>query len=126
MTTTFNHITVPSRDLKRSIDFYSNLGMELIEFEEDHHAHFENKDHHVIFTAYHTEKKPSYQVNVYFEVDDIEEYELRFRESVCNPTKIKQWQGKELHLSDPDTNTVILYQKLDDNATPPWQEKTVD
>lgn len=124
MPTVFNHITIPSQNLEHSIIFYQALGMELIEYEKGHHAHFENREHEVIFTAYFNTKKPDYEVVVYFEVSDISVLEARFRESILLAIPSKQWNGKELHLSDPDENHLVLYQKFDANSIPPWQENT--
>lgn len=122
MLTEFNHVTVPSRDLETSIAFYTSLGMQLIELEKKHHAHFENKEHHVIFTVYYNEKKPDYEVTVYFEVEDIEQYVIRFRKKspVFNP--FQSWGGSTLQLKDPDRNTIILYTLHIDGAIPPWKE----
>lgn len=97
--------------------------MELIEHETDHHAHFENKEHEVIFTAYFNTKKPDYEVIVYFEVSNLETLELRFCENKLPTSSLKPWQGSELHLSDPDKNHVVLYQKNYSDSIPPWQEK---
>lgn len=119
----FNHITVPSRDLETSIVFYTSLGMQLIELEKKHHAHFENKEHHVIFTVYYNEKKPDDEVTVYFEVEDIEQYVIRFRKqsTIYSPSNL--WGGSTLQLKDPDRNTVILYTLSTNDAIPPWKEK---
>jgi len=117
----FEHITVPSKGLEASIAFYTALGLTLIDLEPEHHAHFESKEHQVIFTAYYNTKRPDYAVKVYLEVDDVERLEIRFRESVTATTQLKNWHGKELELNDPDGNTVIVYQKLTPQSTPPWQ-----
>ena len=122
MPTTFNHITVPSQDLKAAIAFYTGIGMELIEHEPQHHAHFENKEHEVIFTAYYNPKLPEQPVTVYFETDGIEVFELRFRESVLIPTIYRDWGGKDLTLQDPDGNNVVLYQKNTPTTITPWQK----
>lgn len=128
MPTEFNHITVPSKDLEKSIDFYTSLGMQLIEHEAGHHAHFENQEHEVIFTAYYNLKNPDYEVKVYFEVDNLDDLEIRscllagqVRENVLK-TETANWQGKELHLSDPDGNHVVLYEKLTADVVPPWRK----
>nr|WP_283806751.1 VOC family protein [Dokdonia sinensis] len=124
MPTEFEHITIPSKNLDVSISFYTALGMQLIEHEPRHHAHFENLEHQVIFTAYYNEKRPDYEVKVYFETSDIEKIELRFRESANEISVIKDWGGKELKLTDPDGNHVILYQKLSADIVPPWHAQT--
>jgi len=120
--TTFNHITVPSQDLKAAIAFYTGIGMKLIEHEPQHHAHFENKEHEVIFTAYYNPKLPEQPVTVYFETDGIEVFELRFRESVLSPTIYRDWGGKDLTLQDPDGNNVVLYQKDTPTTVTTWQK----
>lgn len=120
----FSHITVPSRNLEASIAFYKMLGMHLVEHEVNHHAHFESKEHKAIFTIYYNNLKPDDEVKVYFEVDDLENVELRFRESVIDTEKIpSNWQGKELHLKDPDGNRVVLYKKFTAAVVPPWQQE---
>lgn len=124
MPTEFKHITIPSQDLNKSIAFYNALGMQLVELEENHHAHFENKQHNVIFTAYLVPTLPEYDVKVYFEIDHLEEYEARFRESVLSKTTLKNWGGKEVHLKDPDGNHLVLYQKFKATNLPPWQKPT--
>ena len=123
MPTEFNHIAIPSKDLEKSITFYQDLGMRLIEHEVGHHAHFENEEHEVIFTAYFNTSRPDYEVIVYFEVDEMEVLEIRFRESILNHHPTATWEGSELHLSDPDGNHVILYQKSSAESIPPWQSK---
>lgn len=124
MPTEFNHITVPSQDLQVSIAFYTAMGMTLIEHEPLHHAHFENANHEVIFTAYYNSQRPSYEVTVYYEVGAIEDFEIRFRESVLTPTSTKKWGGKELIIRDPDGNHVVLYERLTSQSIPPWQQET--
>lgn len=132
MSTEFDHITVPSQDLQKSIAFYTSLGMELIELEKEHHAHFENKEHHVIFTAYYNQKRPDYEVRVYFEVSKLEMFEKRFRESIPSQTSspiqqttsARDWGGLEMHLVDPDGNFVVLYEKINPTNMPPWQQLT--
>lgn len=128
MPTEFDHITAPSKNLDASIAFYQHIGMTLIEVEPKHHAHFENKKHHTIFTIYYNLKRPSYDVVVYFEVTTIELLEVRFRESVYFIKTIiaTSWGGNELHLKDPDGNYVILYQKNQPGNIPPWQTVTYE
>ena len=118
----FEHITVPTNNLEASIAFYTTLGMELIELESLHHAHFESKEHQVVFTAYYNEQRPDDEVKVYLEVDDIELLESRFRESLQSKIINTEWQGKELRLTDPDGNFVNLYQKQTTTSIPPWQK----
>lgn len=123
MLTEFDHITIPSKDLKKSIAFYTALDMRLIELEKNHHAHFENKEHQVIFTVYYNERQPDYEVTVYFEVENIKKYVVRFRKKnpIFNPHQ--SWGGSTVHLKDPDANTVILYTLHTEDAIPPWKDK---
>lgn len=129
----FDHITAPSKNLEASIVFYKKIGMTLIEVEPKHHAHFENKEHHTIFTVYYNTKPQQNDVIIYFEVTNIELLEVRFRETASpidrNKNFIKTnyatlWGGHELHLKDPDGNYVILYQKNQPGNIPPWQTAT--
>ena len=80
--------------------------MQLIEHEPQHHAHFENKEHEVIFTAYYNPKLPEQPVTVYFETDGIE----------------VDWGGKDFKLQDPDGYHVVLYQKDTPTTVTPWQK----
>ncbi len=131
----FDHITAPSKNLEASIAFYKKIGMTLIEIEPKHHAHFENKEHHTIFTVYYNTKRPEDDVIIYFEVTHIELLEVRFRE-LASPAGRSEyfiktnyatsWGGHELHLKDPDGNCVILYQKNQTGNTPPWQTATYE
>ncbi len=120
-----NQITVPSRDLEKSIPFYEKLGLKLIIKALPHYARFECPDGDATFSIHQTEKLPSGDgIYVYFECADLDKYVddllskgIEFDELPND----KPWLWREARLKDLDGNQIILYYAAKNRKHPPWK-----
>ena len=120
-----NQITVPSRDLEKSIPFYEKLGLKLIVKALPHYARFECPDGDATFSIHQTEKLPSGDgIYVYFECADLDKYVddllskgIEFDELPND----KPWLWREARLKDLDGNQIILYYAAKNRKHPPWK-----
>ena len=120
-----NQITVPSRDLEKSIPFYEKLGLKLIVKAMPRYARFECPDGDATFSIHQTEKLPSGDgIYVYFECADLDKYVddllskgIEFDELPND----KPWLWREARLKDLDGNQIILYYAAKNRKHPPWK-----
>jgi catechol 2,3-dioxygenase-like lactoylglutathione lyase family enzyme len=120
-----NQITIPSKELRKSIHFYQTLGLKLIVESLPHYARFYCKEGNSTFSIHQVEELPSGNgIWVYFECQDLDEYVLtlirkgiEFEEM---PTD-KDWLWREARLKDPDNNQLILYSAGENRLNPPWR-----
>lgn len=120
-----NQITIPSRNLEKSIPFYEKLGLKLIVKALPHYARFECPDGDSTFSIHQTEQLPSGEgVYVYFEcqeldkyVDDLVSRGIEFGELPND----KPWLWREARLKDLDGNQIILYYGGVNRKNPPWK-----
>jgi catechol 2,3-dioxygenase-like lactoylglutathione lyase family enzyme len=106
-----NQILIPVTDLKRSFDFYVNLGLEPIVLTDKYVRFVMTGNDSTLSIQVRDEVKPS-GVEVCFEVEKVDEKvaELKskglkfFTEPVDQP-----WKWREAYLKDPDGNTIIIF-----------------
>ena len=120
-----NQITVPSKDVEKSIGFYETLGLELIVKALPHYARFVCPDGYSTFSIHLQEELPSgVGISVYFECDPldtfVEELEAKGIEFNLLPTN-QPWLWREARLKDPDGNQLILYSAGENRLNPPWR-----
>ena len=120
-----NQVTIPSRDLEKSVAFYKLLGLKLIVDSIPRYARFECSDGDATFSIHHQDELPSGNgVTIYFECDDLDEqYERLKGEGLVfeHPPIDQDWLWREARLKDPDGNNVILYFAGKNRKNPPWR-----
>jgi catechol 2,3-dioxygenase-like lactoylglutathione lyase family enzyme len=120
-----NQITVPSKDLTKSISFYQKLGLKLIVKALPHYARFECPNGGATFSIHQVENLPKGDgIYVYFECDDLDKYVeelvnkgIEFEELPND----KSWLWREARLKDLDGNQLILYFGGENRLNPPWR-----
>ena len=122
-----NQVTLPTRDLARSISFYQTFGLRLIVHAPPRYARFECPDGEATFSLHHVDELPSGGgAWVYFECDDLDEHVENLRlqgiEFLSPPTD-ESWRWREARLLDPDNNQLILFHAGEDRKNPPWRLK---
>lgn len=123
-----NQITVPSKDVPTSIEFYKKLGLQLIVHTHDQYARFECPEGEATFSIHQVTELPSGDgVYVYFEVEDVSKKVSELKSvgiSFETPVENQSWLWTEARLLDPDGNTIIIYKAGEHRKNPPWRIKT--
>ena len=122
-----NQVTVPARDLEKSVAFYKTLGLKLIVKSQDY-ARFEVGDGTDTLSL-HLVNDVSGAGNgarVYFECDDLD---ARVAELMAKGVKFdsgpedKSWLWREAWLTDPAGVKLCLYRAGENRRFPPWRLK---
>lgn len=120
-----NQVTIPSKDVIRSIAFYKKLGLNLIVHTHDAYARFECPGGDSTLSVHLVDEEiQGPGVTIYFEVSDVA---LRVEElrglgiEFDGPIKRQSWLWTEAHLKDPDGNQIIIYHAGDNRKNPPWR-----
>ncbi len=120
-----NQITVPSQNVKKSIEFYTKLGLRLIVHTHDAYARFECPDGASTFSIHFTEKLPQGDgIYVYFEVENLAETVSELIKKGIEFDEMpaaKRWLWTEARLKDPDGNQLIIYKAGENRKNPPWR-----
>ena len=120
-----NQVTVPSKNIQKSITFYKKLGLELIVEALPHYARFVCPNGNATFSVHLVEELPKGDgIYVYFECDDLDERvgELEQKGIVFDELpNDKSWLWREARLKDPDGNKIILYFGGENRLNPPWR-----
>ena len=120
-----NQVTLPSTDMKKSIEFYTKLGLKLIVSSSEVYSRFELHDGDSTFSLSLVDKNPSGQlVKIYFEVPDVDIYYSKLilqGIKFSSKPEIKIWLWKEAQLEDPDGNIIIIYEAGENRKNPPWR-----
>ena len=102
-----NQVTVPSRDVERSAEFYRRLGFSQIVSSPPHYARFECPDGGATFSLHQVDSPPPSETIIYFECDNLDAVydELRRQGVVFEQAPADQpWLWREAYLRDPDGN----------------------
>lgn len=120
-----NQITVPTVDMKRSVDFYQKLGFHLIVDSIPRYARFICPDGDATFSLHRVDQLANGPgVVIYFETDRLDELvaDLKKENVDFEHGPIDQaWLWHEARLKDPDGNEIILYHAGDNRKNPPWR-----
>lgn len=125
-----NQVTIPSSDIKKSIDFYVMLGLQLIVHSNDRYARFMCPDGDATLSLHLVKAfSPAEGAIIYFEVNDLDQTVKNLKaagiafevEPVDQP-----WLWKESLLRDPDGNKIILYHAGKNRRNPPWRLEAND
>lgn len=122
-----NQITVPSKDLSKSVPFYEKLGLKIIVNVLPHYARFECPDGDSTFSIHQTDELPQGEgIFVYFECEDLDEKVAKLKkagiEFDLDPTD-QGWLWREARLKDLDGNQLILFYAGENRLNPPWRVK---
>lgn len=122
-----NQITVPSKDLTKSIPFYEQLGLNLIVHSNNEYARFECPNGDSTFSLHRVDELPDGEgIWVYFECENLDEHVSNLENSGIifeEFPKDKNWLWREARLKDPDNNQIILYNAGENRKNPPWRLK---
>ena len=120
-----NQVTVPSKNILKSITFYKTLGLELIVEALPHYARFVCPDGNATFSVHLVEELPKGDgIYVYFECDDLDEHVAKLEQKGIIFDELpndKSWLWREARLKDPDDNKIILYFGGENRLNPPWR-----
>lgn len=122
-----NQVTVPARDVEKSIAFYRTLGLRLI-VQSPHYARFELPDGEATFSI-HLAADPGRAAEgsgIYFECDDLDARvaTLKAKGIVFDHDPVDQsWLWREAWLTDPAGVKLCLYKAGDARRYPPWRLK---
>lgn len=120
-----NQITLPSIDLKKSVEFYSILGMHLIVDALPRYARFKCQDGEATFSIHLVGELPKGNgVTIFFEDNQLDKTvkKLIGKGIVFNTLpKDQSWLWREASLLDPDGNKIILYFAGENRVNPPWR-----
>lgn len=119
-----NQVTVPSKNLEKSIKFYEMLGLELIVKALPHYARFECENGASFSLSQQDELPVGSGVTIYFEMENLDDYVnqlikkgIQFDELPSDKTYL--W--REARLSDLDGNKLILFFAGENRLNPPWK-----
>ncbi len=120
-----NQVTVPTKDLDRSVNFYEILGLRLIVHAPPHYARFECPEGDATFSIHLVDSLPQGEgISIYFECADLDKYveQLNSRGWVFDEMpEDKRWLWREARLKDPDGNRIILFWGGENRKNPPWR-----
>ena len=120
-----NQVTVPTKDLIKSIGFYEKIGLKLIIKAIPTYARFECPEGDATFSIHQVDELPKGNgIMVYFECQNLDTYVtelvdkgIRFDEMPND----KRWIWREARLKDPDQNQLVLYYAGKNRKNPPWR-----
>jgi catechol 2,3-dioxygenase-like lactoylglutathione lyase family enzyme len=120
-----NQVTIPSINVKRSVEFYKRLGLiQIVESLPDY-ARFVCPDGDSTFSIHRVENVATGEKPVvYFECDDLDQMvlELEQRGVKLDSGPLDQgWLWREAYLQDPDSNVICLYFAGENRLNPPWR-----
>lgn len=119
-----NQITIPVRDVAKSISFYGRMGHRLIVRDLPHYARFESKAGSSTFSLHFVDQPVMPGVWIYFEVPDVDEVVTELQQSGFyfeESPQDKSWLWREARLKDPDGNLLIIYHAGKNRLFPPWR-----
>ena len=123
-----NQITVPVKDVEKSILFYKQLGLVLIVQSLPHYARFVCPDGDATFSLHQTDYLPNGDgIWIYFELQNLDDYVQLLISRGIMFTELpndKPWLWREARLKDADNNQIILYFAGTNRINPPWKIKS--
>ena len=120
-----NQVTVPARDVAKSIAFYKTIGLRLI-VESPHYARFELPDGESTFSIHAVEDagRTPEGTGIYFECDDLDARVATLKEKGLvfdSGPEDRSWLWREAWLRDPAGNRLCLFFAGKNRRFPPWR-----
>lgn len=119
-----NQVTLPSTNIRRSIEFYTGMGFVLI-VDSAEYARFECAAGGATFSVHLTEATiDNSNVVIYFESDELDELVSGLVQKAYRfdqMPKDESWLWREARLKDPDKNIICLYHAGENRRFPPWR-----
>ena len=120
-----NQVTIPSKNIEKSVDFYKKLGLHLIVDASPRYVRFELPDGESTFSIHHVENFPKESsITIYFEDDNLDKLVKSLQKKGIHFTQLpinQRWLWREAHLLDPDGNKLILFTAGENRKNPPWR-----
>ena len=120
-----NQVTVPTKDLIKSIGFYEKIGLKLIIKAIPTYARFECPDGDATFSIHQVDELPKGNgIMVYFECQNLDSFVAELVDKGVVFEELpndKRWIWREARLKDPDQNQLILYYAGKNRKNPPWR-----
>lgn len=118
-----NQVTLPTRDLSRSVQFYKTLGLVQI-VDSPHYARFECPGGDSTFSIHAADEVVSSGTVIYFEAVDLDEQVARLQAAGIEFDELpadQRWLWREARLRDPDGHRLCLYFAGENRKNPPWR-----
>ena len=120
-----NQVTIPSHDVAAAVEFYKQLGLQLIVDSIPRYARFQCPTGDATFSVHHVEHPIQTDgLAIYFECHNLDdccsELQNQGVKFDMEPTD-QRWLWREAHLRDPDGNRLILYHAGNNRKNPPWR-----
>ena len=120
-----NQVTVTGTDYRKSVDFYSKLGLrQIVDSPENGYARFETEGGATLSVQIDPEETISPTTAVYLECDDLDErVEQLARNGIPfeHGPRNQPWMWREARLRDPSGNIIFLYKAGEARRFPPWR-----
>lgn len=120
-----NHVTVPSIDLSRSLEFYELLGFHLIVDNSPNYVRFRCPNGESTFSIQRVDDlTPCTGIELFFETSDLVADVLRLVKlgvAFDQMPKMEKWLWQEARLTDPDGNIIVLFNPGENRINPPWK-----
>lgn len=125
-----NQVMVPSTNVKRSIDFYTRLGLKEIVRNLPTYSRFECPGRGVSTFSVHLVKEPitGPGTTIYFECSDLDERveKMKGEGFVFDRDLYNSSNWRMARLRDPDGNRLVLFWAGENRRYPPWRLKSAD
>jgi catechol 2,3-dioxygenase-like lactoylglutathione lyase family enzyme len=120
-----NQVTITSRDLSVSIEFYQLLGLQLIVDAQPRYARMLCPEGNSTLSLHHHALLVQNEgITLYFEVASLDQTvnDLRSKGVKFETLPVDQtWLWREASLVDPDGHKIILYYAGENRMNPPWR-----
>jgi hydroxymethylpyrimidine/phosphomethylpyrimidine kinase len=120
-----NQVTVTGTKYKRSVEFYSRLGLrQIVDSPDTGYARFETAGGVTLSVQIDPEEKILATTAIYLECDDLDErVEQLARAGIPfeHGPRNQPWLWREARLRDPDGNIIFLYKAGEARRFPPWR-----
>lgn len=120
-----NQVTVPTKNVERSIEFYQTLGLNLIVKALPHYARFELPEGEATFSVHLVDELPKGEgIYLYFESERLDDWVEELKESGIEFDELPEdrgWLWREARLRDLDGNKLILFHAGKNRKNPPWR-----
>jgi hydroxymethylpyrimidine/phosphomethylpyrimidine kinase len=119
-----NQVTVTGTHYRRSVEFYTQLGLKQIVDNPPDYARFETEGGATFSVQIDPEEKIIATTAVYLECEDLDERVERLARSGIafeHGPRNQPWMWREARLRDPDGNIIFLYKAGEARRFPPWR-----